>query len=72
VLAHNRLDGLGSLIGVVEWDGRYKVMENVCLNNAVEKGTTDKAKFAIDGSSSPTGEVPGLGVVVRKSGIGVL
>lgn len=35
VPAHNWLDGLGSLVGVVEWNGRDVVVEDVGFDDAV-------------------------------------
>jgi hypothetical protein len=72
VLAHDRLNSLGGLIGVVEGDGRDVVVEDVGLDDAVEKVTADEAKLAVDGGSGSTSESPGVGIVVRKRGIGVL
>lgn len=72
VLAHDWLDGLSSLIGVVEWDGGDVVVKNVGLDNAVEKVATNEAEFTVNGSSSTACESPGVTFVVRESRIGVL
>lgn len=72
VLAHDGLDGLGSLISVVEGDGRDVVVEDVGLDDAVEKVATDEAKLAVDGSSGSTSEGPGVGIVVGERRVGVL
>lgn len=42
------------------------------LDDAVEKVTTNETEFAVDGCSSTTSEGPGVTLVVRKRGIGVL
>lgn len=72
VLAHDGLDGLGGLVGVVERNGGYKVMEDVGLDDTVEEMTADEAKLAVDGCGSTARECPGMSFVVRKGGIGVL
>ena len=66
------LDGFGSLIGVVERDGGDKVVKDVRLYNAVHKGPTDEAEFAVNRCRSATSEVPGSVLVMREGGIGVL
>ena len=72
VPAHDGLDGLGGFVSVVEGNGGDVVVEDVGLDNAVEKVTANEAKLTVDGSSGTTGVGPGLGVVVRQSGVGVL
>jgi len=72
VLAHDLLDGLGGLVGVVEGDGGDVVVENVGLDNAVEKGASDEAKLTVNGSSGTASVGPGVGVVVGQGRVGVL
>ena len=72
VLAHDRLDGLGSLIGVVEGDGRDVVVQHVRLNDAVQKVAPDEAEFAVDGGGGAAGKGPGVGFVVGERRVGVL
>ena len=72
VLAHDLLDGLGGLVGVVEGDGGNVVVKDVGLDDAVEESAADEAELAVDGCSGTSGVGPGLSVVVRKSGVGVL
>jgi hypothetical protein len=72
VLAHNGLDGLGGLIGVVEGDGGDVVVEDVGLDDAVEDLATDEAELAVNGCGGATGEVPGLAAVVGEGWVGVL
>lgn len=60
MLAHDRLDGFGGLVGMVEGDGADVVVENVGLNNAVEEGAADETKFAVNGCSGTTNVVPAL------------
>jgi hypothetical protein len=67
VLAHDGLDGLGGLVGVVEGDGGDVVVEDVGLDDAVE----DLAA-AVNGGGGTTGKVPGLAGVVREGRVGVL
>ena len=66
------LDGFGSLVGVVERDGRNKVVKDVRLYNAVHEGPTDEAEFTINGCSSAASEVPSCVFVMREGGIGML
>ena len=72
VVAHDALDGLAGLIGVVEGDVADIVMQNVGLNDTVEDVAADKAEVTVDGSGGTTGKVPNLRLVVRKGGVGVL
>lgn len=70
--SHNRLDGLGSFICVVEGNGANVVVKNVGFDDTVEKSATDKSKFTIDGCGGSTNVVPALAGIVGKSWIGVL
>ena len=72
VLAHNFLDSLSSLVGVVEGNAGNEVVGNVGLDDAVEEMTTDEAKFAINSCGGSTGVGPSLRMVVRKRRVGVL
>ena len=72
VLAHDWLDGLGGLIGVVERNGGDVVMEDVSLDDTVEELATNESKLTIDGSGGTTGKVPRVCVVVRKRWVSVL
>lgn len=72
VLAHNRTDGVRSLVGVVKGNGRDVVVEDVRLDDAMKKVTADEATLAINGSSSTTDKVPLFGVIVGESRVGVL
>lgn len=72
MLAHNRLNGLGCLVGVVERDRGYKMVENVGLDDAVEQVTTDEAKLTIDRRGRSASEIPGVRFVVRQCRISVL
>lgn len=69
---HDWLDGFGSLVGVVKWNGADVVVKNVSLDDTVEKGTADETKFAVDGCGGTTDIVPALTRVVGKGWIGVL
>lgn len=70
--AHDGLDCLGGLVGVVEGNGGDVVMKDVGLNDAVKEGASDEAKLAVDGSSGTTSVGPGVGVVVGQGGVGML
>lgn len=70
--AHDLLDGLASLISVIEGDCADIVVENVGLDDAVEDVTANEAEVTVDGGASTTDEVPDIRVVVGESGISVL
>lgn len=70
--AHDALDGVASLVGVVERDGADIVMENVGFNDSVQKLATNKTKFPIDGRCGASCVGPGLGGVVGQGRVGVL
>jgi len=72
VLAHNLLDSLSGLVGLVEGNAGNEVVGNVGLDDTVEEMTTDEAKIAINSRCSTTGVGPALRVVVRKRRVGVL
>lgn len=72
VLAHDLLDGLGGLVGVVEGDGGDVVVEDVGLDDAVEEVAADEAELAVNSRGGTTDEVPLLSGVVGERGVGVL
>lgn len=72
MFAHDGLDGLAGLIGVVEGDGADVVVQDVGFDDAMEDVAADEAKFAVDGGGGAAGESPGLGGVVWEGGVGVL
>lgn len=57
---------------MVEGDGGDEVVADVCTNDIVEEVSVDEAKVAVDGCCGAAGEGPGLVVVVRHAGVGVL
>lgn len=70
--AHDRLDGLAGLVGVVEGNQADVVVQNVSLDDTVEKVTADEAEFTVNSRSGATGEIPGGRLVVRERRVGVL
>jgi len=72
VAAHDGLDGLGGLVGVVEGDLADVVVQDVGLDDAVEEVAADEAELAIDGGSAAADVVPLLSSVVGERGVGVL
>lgn len=72
MLAHDRFDGIGRFIGVVERDAANVVMQDVRLDDAVQQVAADEAHLTIDGGSGASDEIPLVGGVVGERGIGVL
>lgn len=72
MLAHNGTDGVGGLVGVVEGNGADVVVQDVGLDDAVEKVSADETHLAVDGGSGATDEVPLVTGIVRQGRIGVL
>lgn len=70
--AHDLLDGLAGLVGMVERNHADIVMQDVGLDDAVEELTSDEAKFTVDGCGRTTSVGPGSGCVVWERWIGVL
>lgn len=54
VVAHDGLDGLSSLVSVVERNGRDVVVKDVGLDDTVEKVATNEAELAVNGGSGST------------------
>lgn len=73
VVSKTSLERLGSLPGVVVGDLARDVVKDVSLSNTVEKVRTNRTEpVAVNRAKSATREGPCLGLVVRKSGVGVL
>ena len=72
MFAQDGLDGFRCLVGVVERNGGYEMMQDMSFHNAVHEVPADEAELAIDGGGCSAGEVPGIGFIMRKSRIGVL
>lgn len=70
--AHDWLDGLGGLVGMVEGDGADVVVEDVSFNDTMEELATDETELTVDGCSGTTNVVPALTRIVRKRWVGVL
>ncbi len=70
--AHDGFDGFRRFVCVIKWDGGYVVVENMGLNDAVQKLAANETEFAIDGCSSATSIGPGVGLVVGKRRVSVL
>ena len=68
----DRFDCLGRFIGMVEWNGRDKVMENVGFNDPMEKMAANETKFTVNRCGGATGECPSTGFVMRQRRIGML
>ena len=62
--AHDRLDGCGGFVGVVEGNGGHVVVQDVGLDDAVEQGAADEAEFAVNGGGGSAGKIPRFGSVV--------
>lgn len=72
VLAHDRLDGLAGLVGIVEGNDTDVVMKDVGLNNTVHEVAADEPELTVDGCGGTACEVPRRSLVVRESRISVL
>jgi len=58
VNSHDLLNSFCSFLGVVERDGRYKVMKNVSTGYMVKEVAIDNTEIAVDGSSGTSSESP--------------
>ena len=63
-MTHDWFNGFGSLIGVVEWDDAYVVVENMRLDDAVENIRTDGPEVTINGGCGASSEVPCFRLIV--------
>lgn len=70
--AHDRLDGFGSFVRVVEWNGRDVVVQDVGFDYSVEQRAADESELAVDSGCGSARKTPGLGSVMRDRGMGVL
>ena len=62
---HDFLDGLASLVCVVEWNRADVVVQDVRFDDPVEDVASDEAKVTVDRGCCSSSEVPYLGFVVR-------
>ena len=65
MFTHDRLNGLGSLVGVVEGNGANIVVEHVRLDDAVQEGSANESEFSIYRGSCTTGICPCGRCIVR-------
>jgi hypothetical protein len=72
VLAHNRLDGLGGFVRIIEGNGADIVVQNVGLDDSMKQLPTNEAELAVDGCGGAASKIPGVGVVVGKCWVCVL
>lgn len=72
VTAHDGFDGFSGFVGVIEGDRGDVVMEDVRLNNTVQKLSSDESKLAVNGSGGATDVVPTGTGIVWKRGVSVL
>ena len=70
--AKDWLDGLGCLIGIVKRNGADKMMEDMCLDDAVEDMSANETELTIDCRRCATLKVPCLRSIVRETWVGVL
>ena len=70
--AHDGLDGLRGLVGVVEGDRADVVVQHVRLDDAVQERAAHEPELAVDGGRGAAHVVPASGRVVGERGVGVL
>lgn len=70
--SHDGLDSLCRLIRVVKGDRADIVVQNVSLDNTVEKPAADEAELAVDCRSGTFDEGPLVARVVGQRWVGVL
>ena len=72
VPAHDLLDRLAGLVGVVKGDGADIMVEDVGLDDSVQNVTADESKVTVDSSSGTASKVPDFRLVMGEGGVGVL
>ena len=70
--AHDRLDGLGCFVGVIEGDGGNVVVQDVGFDDAVEESAANETEFAVNGCGGSANVAPASGRVVGECGVSVL
>ena len=72
VLAHDRLDGFGRFVGVVEGNVADEMVQHMGFDDTVEHVAANEAEIAVDGCGSAACKAPRLGLVVGQRRVGVL
>ena len=72
VIAHDRFDGRGGFLAVVEGNGGDVVMQDVRIGDAVHDGVREEGDVTVNGRGGTPGKGPRFRSVVREGGIGVL
>ena len=70
--AHDGLDGLAGLVGIIEGDRADVMVKNVGFDDAVEELAPNEAKFTVDSGCCAASVCPGCGSVMRQSWVRVL
>ena len=56
--AHDRLDGVSGFFGVVEWDDRDVVVQNVRFDYSVEQRAANETEITIDRGRGSASKIP--------------
>lgn len=72
LVTQERHNGLSSLFSMVEGNAREQVVDDVVVDDLVEKVTANEAKSSVDGGKGTLDEGPGLLVVVGNLGVSVV
>lgn len=70
--AHNLLDGIRSLVCVIERNCADVVVQNVGLDDSVKELSANETEFSIDRGSRSSSIRPAFASVMRERRIGVL
>lgn len=72
MLAHDGTNGIRCFVSVVEWDRANIMMQDVCLNNAMQQVSANEAHLSVNGRCRAADIVPFFVGVVRQGRISML
>lgn len=72
MLTHDWLDCARGFVGVIKWNGRDVVVEDMGFDDAVEQITTNPTKLTVDSRCGATSKIPSVRLIVWKGRICVL
>ena len=70
--AHYHFDGFRGFLGVIKWDDRDVMVEDVSFDDAMEQRTTYESEITVNGCCSSCSKSPGTGSIMCNGRVRVL